>query len=81
MDSLNPNHPVTQAMSHQWHKIVALLMHKQNTDHVVITLQDLRNFTEDKFISIEEQHDGLHISLVSALEAVQLARKHGGLPT
>lgn len=80
MSELNPNHPVTQAVSDQWHKLVALLLRKMGTDHVVITAADLMAMRPGSAIVVQELHDGLHLRLVDSETAEQLAREHGGLP-
>ena len=81
---LNPNHPVTSAMHDQWHKIVALLLHKSGEDETVITVEDIERFgRSDKVngaVVIKEAQDGLHLRIVAADEAERIARREGGLP-
>jgi len=80
---VNPNHPVTAAVHDHWHKIVALLMHKFELGHVVITGQDLAAFEREypnHAIMIHDKRDGIHLRMVSMEEADRLAREHGGLP-
>jgi len=78
---LNPNHPTTQAVHEQWHKLAGILMHKLGLDHVVITLADLQRIPSNQFIAVQELSDGLHLWFVDEKTAQKLARKHGGLPT
>lgn len=40
-DELNPESPALTAARGQWHKICALLMHKQGLKEVTITMQDI----------------------------------------
>ncbi len=77
---LNPNHPVTQQVSTQWHKIVALIMHKQKLENVVITEKDVIAVS-NMAVSIQEYSDGIHISLISMEDAEKLTKKEGGLPS
>jgi hypothetical protein len=78
---LNPNHPVTQAAHDHWHKLAAVLMCKFGLTHVVITVDDLKQLPDDMFITLQELHDGLHLTFVDEKTAHELARKHGGRPT
>lgn len=80
MDELNPNHPVTQAVSDHWHKLAALLMHKMGSAHVVITMSDLESLQPGTCITVQELHDGIHLRLVDITTAEQMARQQGGLP-
>lgn len=79
---LNPNHPVTESMSGQWHKIVALLMRKFNQSHVEISEGEVLAFAEGDAgaVTICERNGAIHLNLVSWEEAERLAREEGGLP-
>jgi len=79
---LNPNHPVTQSMSNQWHKIVALLMRKFNQSHVELSEGEVMAFAESGAgaVTIRERDGAIHLDLVSWEEAERLAREEGGLP-
>ncbi len=76
---LNPNHPVTRAVSEHWHKIAALLMFKYKIEHAVITIDDIKNMPNSA-IAVQELSDGIHIRLIDGADAERLARKEGGLP-
>jgi len=78
---MNPNHPATQAMHDQWHKVCAILMAKLGEDHVVITMDDVRQLDPETSIVFQELGDGIHLRMVGPEEAERLAREHGGLPT
>lgn len=78
--SLNPNHPVTRAISDHWHKLTALVMQKQGLDRIVISASDIANMPE-MFITVQELPDGLHLRLVDKITAARLAAMAGGLPT
>ena len=82
---LNPNHPVTQEVSGQWHKFLAVLMLKLGHNHLVISPADIEDFMQSGFGAVTvkdgEHGDGcLHFRLVSMAEAERLAREEGGLP-
>lgn len=78
MNTLNPNHPVTQQMSDQWHKIAALAVFKAG-GHVVISMEDMRDL-QGMAISVQEKHDGLHLKVITMEEGMRLAKEQGGLP-
>jgi hypothetical protein len=78
---LNPNHPVTQAVSDHWHTICAILMNKMGTDHLIITQRDIQRMTPGSCIVIHEKKDGIHLKMVSREEGERMAREQGGLPT
>ena len=79
---LNPNHPVTESMHDQWHKIVALLMQKFNQHHIEISEGEVMSFAESGAgaVTISERNGAIHLNLVSWEEAERLAREEGGLP-
>lgn len=83
---LNPNHPVTQQLHEQWHKLAILIMIKNGDDHVVITGKYLEKLSQIypgdlPAITICEKEDGIHLRIISQTEGALLARKEGGLPT
>jgi hypothetical protein len=79
---LNPNHPVTQAVSQQWHTIAAVTMRKLDVTEVVITEADLKELSSNPLaIAIQELPDGLHVKLIDMDAAIKLAAKEGGLPS
>lgn len=80
MSYLNPNHPVSQKMFDQWHKVVGLVMLKLDIAEVVITLEDLQQLQQGLCVVAHDQADGLHIRLVSESEGRQLVSVHGGQP-
>lgn len=77
---VNPNHPTTQAVHDQWHKIAALVMRKLGATHVLITADDVRKMVGGNFIVVQELPDGLHVRMVDERTAMKLAREHGGMP-
>ena len=77
---LNPNHTVTDAIRQHWQKLLALLV-LRNGGHVVLTLDELRQFPADMAIAVQEKDDGLHLRTLPLEEAKALARREGGLPT
>lgn len=80
-NELNPNHPMTEGVRDQWHKIVALLVERTPEKHVVITTADIQRLPLDSAVVVEDRMDGLHVYLVGMDEARKLAREAGGLPT
>lgn len=80
-EGLNPNHPVTQAMTTEWHKICAILIHKYNLGEVMITGDDIEALTNDPAnnIVVNSGDEGIKLRLVTLEEGMSLARKEGGL--
>lgn len=73
---LNPQHPVTESVHDQWHKIVALLMIKHGWTKTVITHKDIEaliNRKEGTNVTICEKEDGVHLELVDNKTAHLLA--------
>lgn len=78
---LNPNHKTTRAVSEHWHKVVALIMHKLQLRHIVITAANIEAMSKQEVaIAIDDRPDGLHVSLVDINQAEMMAKKEGGLP-
>lgn len=77
---INPNHPVTNAMHDQWHKVAALLVLKYGGGHVVITASDLNHVNPNMAISVQELPDGLHLRILDEQTARRAAAAEGGLP-
>lgn len=78
---LNPNHKVTAGLRDEWHKIVAIALHKQGIKELVITWDDILAFsgnTKHNTIVAQEKADGLHIYLTGEAEALELIAKAGG---
>ena len=78
---LNPNHRATQAAHDHWHKIAALLMFKMGKKNVTITTQEINSaFNEQLNISVQfDDEVGILLRLVDDKEAMELARREGGL--
>lgn len=78
---MNPNHPMTEAVRDQWHKIVVLLMIKLKKSHVEITQSEIEQMTSGNVgaVTIQAKDDRIILNLVSPSEAAKLARKEGGL--
>lgn len=76
---MNPNHPVTQAMDSNWHKVAALLMRRLGVTHAEFTAADIDRL-EGQNIAIRFTRDQLQVFIVkSEAEALEFARKEGGL--
>lgn len=82
MNELNPNHPVTNEIREQWHKLCAIVMFKLGTDEVKVTSDDIQRFVDSgkANITVRPKGDVMTLSLVSDAEAARLAREEGGLP-
>lgn len=77
---LNPNHPMTQTMHDQWHKIVALLMLKMKQNHIEITASDIETLaTTPKAVAIQTKGERILLDLMPLADAERLAKKEGGL--
>lgn len=76
---MNPNHEAVQDMTDVWPQIAVMLMLKHGLKSVTITEEDLVNMPKDSCITIMEDHEGLHLTLVTMAEGIKLAKKHGGL--
>lgn len=78
MSELNPNHPVTQEMHDNWHKIVALIMRKFGVSEVEIGLEDISG-EGMAVVADTRKNDVLIIRLITMKEAEKLAKEVGGL--
>jgi hypothetical protein len=79
----NPNHPVTQSVADQWHKIAALLVARSGKRRVVITLAEVERLSANPAgvnITVKFTDEGIVLTLVNDAEADRLARQEGGLP-
>lgn len=77
---LNPNHVVTNTMRGEWHKVVAILLHKVGLTAVEITEDDVIEFSESNQAIVADSRGGRFvIRLVPLREAEQLAKREGGL--
>lgn len=79
----NPNHPVTNAMRDQWHKLCAIALWLSGKTELNITAKDIEDFQESelKNIVVHPQADVITLRLVSDEEGKRLALKEGGLPS
>ena len=82
-DERNPNHPVTRTLHDEWHKLTAMVMHKQGLSSIQITVADIESLVE-KYgdgagVVADARGGGLVLRLVTAEEADRIAREEGGL--
>ena len=77
MTELNPNHPVTESLRDQWHKICAIVMHKLNVSTVDITTEDMSALADFR-IAAYVYKDSITLSLMSISEGERLAKEVGG---
>ena len=74
-DLTNHDHPTTQALEGQWHKVLAAVMLKYDLEKIVLTPADLSALSkqlEGRDISARELPDGLHLAFVTDEEAKRL---------
>lgn len=74
---LNPQHPVTQLLHENWHKVCFLLMKRFGQKEVMFTAQEIAMATSSAESSIiaHAKHDGLHIILATEEEAQEAVRR------
>lgn len=76
MAEVNPEHPVTQRLHDNWHKICLVLLEKLGGE-IVITEEDIKAIFVEKYpdhaILAHEKKDGLHLKIITAKEARRLA--------
>lgn len=69
MSEVNPEHPVTEMLHDHWHKICAVLLMRLGLEagkgEIVITAQDVIKLGDGANIITHDQHDGIHLFLVS----------------
>lgn len=85
MKELNPNHPVTNEMRQQWHKLLAITMWKYGVDRLVITSDEIDRFIADHpdgvNVTVEPTGKILTVWIVNDEEGRRLAKREGGLPS
>lgn len=58
------------AFNGQWHKVLALVMHKLNVQEVLITKEDVAAVQDGDLILLAgEQSDGFHLQMLSGAAA------------
>lgn len=69
---INPDHPVTKAIHNDWHKIVALLLHKFGVKEIIITSSDINRlmaaFPDMPTVTLRSHGEQLIVKLVSLAE-------------
>lgn len=81
MSQGNPNHPVTQSMQTEWHKICALMMLGQGLTEFEVTPALIAQLSESgKMIACDLRGGRMVIRLMTEAEGERLARQEGGLP-
>lgn len=83
MTRFNPNHPVTQALDDQWHKLLALVLVKLGQERVVLTSEDVAAVAARPGGTVVIAHasrGSIEVRIVTEAEGEALARKAGGLP-
>ena len=81
---LNPNHPVTQEVRDQWHKLCAVILHDMGMETFEVTSEQIESFVKAygaKGAIVADTRGGRFVlRLVNEREAGRLARREGGLP-
>lgn len=78
----NPNHPVTQQMQTEWHKICAIMMLAVDRTEFEITPELVNDFVASgKMIACDLRGGRMVIRLMTEAEGERLARQEGGLPS
>ena len=76
---INPEHPVTKAVHDDWHKIVAILLHKLGIQEIAITANDIdklmRAFPDMPTVILRAEGEILRLQLVSLEEGKRAAAK------
>lgn len=85
MTAGNPNHPLTQLVANEWHKLCALAMFVCDAGKVTITGEDIEAFKRvygaaGGAITITTNEAGeIELRIVTAAEGERVAREAGGL--
>lgn len=77
---LNPSHAVTQQLDGQWHKLLAIMMHKLGYKRVPITVSDIEAVAAmtDPLTVIAHDHNGcIDVLCMSESEAREYAASKG----
>lgn len=85
----NPDHPTTKSAHDNWHKIVALLLHKYGGvlgEEVLFTGADIATLQaayagDMPSVLLDDKADGLHLRMVTGDEAAELAKSAEGART
>jgi len=79
---INPESEPLQKLNGQWQKIVMVMMCKLRTNHVLINDEDMETLSaklEGTAMVVQEDDDGLHLTLMDYDEAMDLAKENGDL--
>ena len=78
-NEVNPDHPVTQELRTEWHKLAALLLFQSGESEARITTSDMDAFNaafgDQAGIAVEPSGDVLTLRLVTGDEAERLAAR------
>lgn len=81
MNQGNPNHPVTQSMQTEWHKICALMMVANGLTEFEVTPDLIEQLARsERAIACDLRGGRMVIRMLTAEEGEKLARQEGGLP-
>jgi len=76
----NPDHPVTEAIHDNWHKLCASVMHKLGREKVTISIADIEEFAAlpEMPVMLCHDHDNvIDLILLPESEARKMAAKQG----
>jgi hypothetical protein len=82
MNAINPNHPVTQSVEENWHKIVALMVLQQG-GKVTIGCDEIESMIDGppQVVVVKYAANSIDLWMVSEVEAQHMGREEGGMPT
>lgn len=72
---MNPENPLVAGMEGNWHKIVAVLLHKLKLPEILVTAADFEAYMAahpDSAVLMHDKADGLHLMLVTMEQAKAL---------
>ena len=77
---MNPNHEDAERLTDMWPQIALILMLKQGLKTVCITAEDCQKLADDACVTVLENHEGMHLTIVTKAEGLEMAKGIGGLP-
>lgn len=77
-NAINPDHPVTQAVEANWHKLLAMTIVKYKLGEVHFTTEDINTMIgifggEMPVVMVHSKNDALIVKLIPESEAMSLA--------
>jgi hypothetical protein len=78
----NPNHPVVRQLETEWHKLLAVALHKLGLSELEITHADVEGFASSELTNIvaDCRNHRFVLRLCDDTTAAELSRHEGGRP-